>query len=172
MAVPFDTLLTAADALTDGSSEVVYTPVGDVFVAERTAESGVVFGGEPSVAWIWPEGARCPDGPLAACRLVDLVASAGPLSALIEDLPQYPIHRSSVRTDDKRAVIDQVRERAHEQYADIRTLDGVRIGTDDRWFLVRVSGTQPLVRITAEARDEDDVDALFSTARELAEQAI
>jgi phosphoglucosamine mutase len=91
--------------------------------------------------------------------------------ALIEDLPQYPVRRSSVRTEDKRAVMDGVRERAHEQYADVRTLDGVRIDTDNGWFLVRASGTQPLVRITAEARDEDDVDTTFSTARKLVDQA-
>ncbi|TKX83158.1 hypothetical protein EXE43_25705, partial [Halorubrum sp. SS5] len=38
------------------------------------------------------------------------------------------------------------------------------------WFLVRASGTEPLVRITAEARDEGDAEALFETARGLVDR--
>ena len=50
---------------------------------------------------------------------------------------------------------------------DVETLDGVRVGTDDGWFLIRASGTQPLVRITAEARDPGRADELLEEAREL-----
>ena len=52
------------------------------------------------------------------------------------------------------------------------TLDGIRVETEAGWFLVRASGTEPLVRITAEARDERDAAELFATAQELIENAI
>ncbi|MFA1612231.1 phosphoglucosamine mutase [Halobellus rubicundus] len=171
VAVPVDTSLAVADAVSERGGDVVYTPVGDVFVAERAAESGVVFGGEPSGAWIWPDETLCPDGPLAACRLAAVVADDGPLSALVDELPQYPIRRDAVRTERKGAVMDRVRGIADEEYAEVQTLDGVRIDTDRGWFLVRASGTEPLVRLTAEARDEDDADALFAEAKELVERA-
>ncbi|MFB6090304.1 MAG: phosphoglucosamine mutase, partial [Halobellus sp.] len=137
VAVPVDTSLAVADAVAERGAAVVYTPVGDVFVAERAAEPDVAFGGEPSGAWIWPDETLCPDGPLAACRLASIVADDGPLSALVDELPRYPIRRDSLRSDDKRAVMERVRKLADETYAEVRTLDGVRIDTDQGWFLVR-----------------------------------
>ncbi|TKX73794.1 phosphoglucosamine mutase [Halorubrum sp. GN11_10-6_MGM] len=171
VAVPVDTSLLVADALAEIGAEVTYTPVGDAYVAAEAAKPGVAFGGEPSGAWIWPERTPCPDGPLAACVLTALVGAEGSLAALVDDLPDYPIRRDSVRTDAKSAVADRVGAIAADEYDDVSTLDGVRVETDAGWFLVRASGTEPLVRITAEARDEDDADALFETARDLVERA-
>ena len=171
VAVPVDTSLLVADALSEVGAEVIYTPVGDAYVAAETTRPDVVFGGEPSGAWIWPEQTRCPDGPLAACTLAALVGAEGSLAALVDDLPAYPIRRDSVRTEQKAAVVERVATLARERFDDVTTLDGIRVETADGWFLVRASGTEPLVRLTAEARDEDDAAALFETARELIERA-
>jgi len=51
------------------------------------------------------------------------------------------------------------------------TLDGIRVGTDSGWFLVRANGTEPLVRLTSEARNEADADALLETTRDLVDRA-
>jgi phosphoglucosamine mutase len=171
VAVPVDTSLLVADALAEVGAEVTYTPVGDAYVAAEAATPGVAFGGEPSGAWIWPERTLCPDGPLAACVLTALVGTEGSLAALVDDLPAYPIRRDSVRTEQKTEIVDCVGEVAAAEYDDVSTLDGVRVETEAGWFLVRASGTEPLVRITAEARDEADADALFETAHELVERA-
>ena len=171
VAVPVDTSLLVADALSEVGAEVIYTPVGDAYVAAETTQPDVVFGGEPSGAWIWPEQTRCPDGPLAACTLAALVGTEGSLAALVDDLPDYPIRRDSVEADAKRAIVERVATLARERFDDVTTLDGIRVETADGWFLVRASGTEPLVRLTAEARDEDDAAALFETARELVERA-
>ena len=171
VAVPVNTSLLVADALSEVGAEVIYTPVGDAYVAAETTRPDVVFGGEPSGAWIWPEQTRCPDGPLAACTLAALVGAEGSLAALVDDLPAYPIRRDSVRTEQKAAVVERVATLARERFDDVTTLDGIRVKTADGWFLVRASGTEPLVRLTAEARDEDDAAALFETARELVERA-
>jgi len=45
------------------------------------------------------------------------------------------------------------------------------VETETGWFLVRASGTEPLVRITAEARSENDAAELFETARDLIDRA-
>src|SRR6056297_250453 len=171
VAVPVDTSLLVADTLGEVDAVVTYTPVGDAYVAAEAAKPGVAFGGEPSGAWIWPERTLCPDGPLAACILTGLVGAAGSLAALVDELPEYPIRRDSVRTERKAAIVERVGEVAAAEYDDVSTLDGVRVETDAGWFLVRASGTEPLVRITAEARDEADADALFETARGLVDRA-
>jgi phosphoglucosamine mutase len=61
--------------------------------------------------------------------------------------------------------MERVRARVTDEYADVSTLDGVRVDLGDGWFLLRASGTQPLVRITAEARDPARADAVFAEAR-------
>jgi len=165
VAVPVDTSLAVADYLAEVDVDVTYTPVGDVYVAERASEPGVAFGGEPSGAWIWPSETLCPDGPLAACQLVALDAER-PLAERIADVPDYPIQRDSIEVADKRAVMERLTDRITDEYDDVQTLDGVRVDLGDAWFLVRASGTQPLVRITAEARDSERAADAFDIARE------
>jgi phosphoglucosamine mutase len=172
VAAPLNTSLAVDDALAAVDATLTRTRVGDVFVAERCTEPDVVFGGEPSGAWIWPEQTLCPDGPLAACRLAAMVADRGPLSALAGDVPDYPLRRDSVETDAKAAVMGRVEEHVLEAYDDVETTDGVRVDLGDAWFLVRASGTQPLVRITAEARDPDRADEVFAAAAELVQDAL
>jgi len=171
VAVPVDTSLAVDDHLAAAAVDVIRTEVGDVYVAERAGQPGVAFGGEPSGAWIWPGETLCPDGPLAACKLVEL-ASERPLADRAADVETYPIRRDSVETDEKAAVMERVGERVRDAYDDVTTLDGVRADLGDGWFLLRASGTQPLVRITAEARDPDRADAVFAEARDHLDAAL
>ncbi|MFB6295964.1 MAG: phosphoglucosamine mutase [Halobacteriales archaeon] len=172
VAVPVDTSLAVADAVADADGTVTRTKVGDVFVAEQVSKEGVAFGGEPSGAWIWPGETLCPDGPLAAVRLATMIAEEGPLSSLAESIGTYPIRRASVETAEKAAVMERIRERVRSAYDDVTTLDGVRVDLGDAWFLLRASGTQPLVRVTAEAREEGRADEAFELARGIVEDAI
>ncbi|PSQ16147.1 phosphoglucosamine mutase [Halobacteriales archaeon QS_8_69_73] len=170
VAVPVDTSLAVEDYLESRGVAVTRTPVGDVHVAAAAAEPDVAFGGEPSGAWIWPGATLCPDGPLAAVRLAAMT-TAEPLASRLEALPSYPTRRANVEVDDKRATMAAVEKRVRERYDDVGTLDGVRVETADGWFLVRASGTQPLVRLTAEARDADRTETLLAETRELVENA-
>jgi phosphoglucosamine mutase len=172
VAIPVDTSLAVEDFLADRGVEVTRTPVGDVYVAEAATRADVAFGGEPSGAWIWPEATLCPDGPLAAVQVAALTA-AEPLESRIEAIPSYPIRRANVEVDPeaKIAVMAAVEERVLERYDAVETLDGVRVNTDEGWFLIRASGTQPLIRVTAEARGESAAERLLETARELVENA-
>ncbi|WP_135305754.1 phosphoglucosamine mutase [Haloarcula amylovorans] len=170
IAVPVDTSLAVADHLAEIDVDVEYTPVGDVYVAEAASEPGVAFGGEPSGAWIWPDRTLCPDGPLAACTAVALDAERS-LSDRAADVPDYPIRRDNVEVEDKAAVMSRVRDSVLDEYDDATTLDGVRVDLGDGWFLLRASGTQPLIRITAEAREEARADDVLAAAREILTEA-
>ncbi|MFB6171967.1 MAG: phosphoglucosamine mutase [Haloarculaceae archaeon] len=166
VAVPVDTSLAVEDFLAERGVATTRTPVGDVHVAEAATADDVAFGGEPSGAWIWPVETLCPDGPLAACRLVELHAERS-IEDRVAAIPTYPIRRESVAVEDKAAVMTRVREAVADRYDDVATLDGVRVDLGDAWFLLRASGTQPLVRVTAEAREADRADAVFQKASDL-----
>ncbi len=172
IAVPLNTSLAVDDTISPLGATCIRTKVGDVHIAEATTHKNVVFGGEPSGSWIWPDQTLCPDGPLAAVRLAELITHNGPLSNLIDEIPQYPLQRESIAVQNKHEVMESIEQDVAARYdPDQRSqLDGIRINTPDGWFLIRQSGTQPLIRLTAEARSQSDSDALLATARSIVEE--
>ena len=170
VAVPVDTSIAVDTTLEAIGAATTHTRVGDGHVARRTREPDVVFGGEPSGAWIWPELARCPDGPLAAAKLAELVARGGSLDALADGIETVPLRRANVETEAKHELVAHVADRVDDRYTNVTAVDGVRVDVDAGWFLVRASGTQPLVRVTAEAGVESEMESLFETAMALVEE--
>lgn len=171
VAVPVDTSLLVTDALAAVGADVELTRVGDTYVAERAQDPDVVFGGEPSGAWIWPTETLCPDGPLAACKLVGRIAREKPLSELTAEIDTYPIRRANVECTDKDERMKRVATTVTERFDEVFTIDGVRAETKDGWLLIRASGTQPLIRLTAESRDSERAEELLAVAREIVESA-
>ena len=171
VAVPIDTSLAVDNALSEVGASTVRTPVGDVHVANRLANDDLPFGGEPSGAWLWRDGVPCPDGPLAAVRLAGLVAERGPFSALVDDIETFPLERDSVETDQKEELMEVVANRVRRDYESVTSIDGVRATVDGGWFLVRASGTEPLVRLTAEARTPEHAENLLAAARQAVQAA-
>ena len=172
VAVPVNTSRAVRAHLRAVGGDTLRTRVGDTYVAEAVTGDDVVFGGEPSGAWIWPDATLCPDGPLAAARLAALIAER-PLSERVDDVPTFPILRDSVAVDAdaKTAIVDRVADAAAAEYDGRSTLDGVRVDVEDGWFLVRASGTQPLIRLTAEGETRADAEALLEAARALLDAA-
>jgi phosphoglucosamine mutase len=136
---------------------VMRTRVGDVYVSEEVKKVGADFGGEPSGTWIFPDQTYCPDGVLAAARLVE-IASERNLSELRMEVPTYPTLRDSVAfpADAKERVLGKLREEMRSiESKELLTMDGFRHQFEDGWALVRPSGTEPKIRILAEARKAD-----------------
>ncbi len=146
-------------------ARIVRTRVGDVFVSEAVKKSKAQFGGEPSGTWIFPDQTYCPDGILAAARLVEL-ASKKKLSEQRKKIPIYPIIREALRFDPKFKAV--VLKRLDEEMRSIAcdellTLDGFRLQFEDGWALVRPSGTEPKIRYLAEARTERRAKDILGT---------
>jgi len=145
------------------SAEVVRTRVGDVFVSEQVKRSGADFGGEPSGTWIFPDQTYCPDGVLAAARLAE-IASEGKLSELRKEIPVYPLVRQAVAYghEDRDRVAKRLDEEMRAVECDeLLTMDGYRLQFKDGWALVRLSGTEPKIRLMSEARDKDRADEIM-----------
>ncbi len=152
------------------------TRIGDAFVSGAAKEMGADFGGETSGTWIFPRISYCPDGIFAAARLVELVSKNGKLSAAIDALPKYPLKRGGIKFSpgiDKARLMEAIKgEMDLAQATDINTLDGLRISYDQGWILVRASGTEPKIRITAEAEDVEALTRLYSGAEAIAKRCI
>jgi phosphoglucosamine mutase len=147
------------------------TRVGDVYVAQELKRRGADFGGEPSGTFIFPEQTMCPDGPFAAAYLVSLVASRS-LKDLVAAAPMYPVVRGSLPFEASRrsSLESAVGNAIAAMGKEVSTLDGWRVRFDDGWALVRFSGTEPKIRVTAEARQvaraKEIYDKVFAVLRE------
>jgi phosphoglucosamine mutase len=137
--------------------------VGDVFVSEEVKRTRADFGGEPSGTWIFPDQTYCPDGILAAARLCE-IASKKRLSEARKNVPVYPTLRSAVSFDPKakakvlKALDREIRSVDSDE---LLTLDGYRLQFEDGWGLVRPSGTEPKIRLVAEARERKRAEGIM-----------
>jgi alpha-D-glucose phosphate-specific phosphoglucomutase len=165
--------------------EVVETPVGFSHIADQMLANNVVMGGEESggmsIKGHIPEG----DGILMGLLLLEVMADAGAsLYELVEDLLADVGPAQYARTDinlvhavDKAQMVDLLVTLAPGEIAgvkveDVQTTDGVKYYLEDgSWLLIRPSGTEPVLRVYAEAPDDDRVKALLLFGEEMAAAA-
>ena len=149
--------------------KVTRTRVGDSYVSDELKRGGD-FGGEPSGAWIFPHISLCPDGIYAAARLLN-IAGRQKLSTLVDRIPQYPIIRGSVFSG---GIIQlELQKRLLELGPlSINNLDGTRLTFKEGWLLVRASGTEPKIRVTAEAKTEAGTRRLYDKGIQAIEESM
>ena len=162
-----------ADAAAEAGVPFHFAKVGEVNVALTMRDVGATIGGEGNGGVILPEMHLGRDAPVGAALLLQLMLEEGrPLSALRDEKPRYVIvkdklDRPNVSLD---AVYAALRAAFPEATAD--TQDGLRLDWTDRWVHLRPSGTEPIVRVIAEAPAEVDARRLIAQARQpLAELA-
>ncbi|MCL4299642.1 MAG: phosphoglucomutase/phosphomannomutase family protein [Anaerolineae bacterium] len=158
------------------------TPVGFDGIAQLMLNDDVLLGGEESggmsIKGHIPEG----DGILMGLLLLEIVAEAGvSLTELIADLQRtfgptcyerHDIHlKNPVSKEDmvKRLVELAPAQLAGESVVKVDSYDGVKYHlADDSWLLIRPSGTEPLLRVYAEAGSEKAVKTMLQKGKELA----
>jgi phosphomannomutase len=88
------------------------------------------------------------------------------LSRLVDESPRYTIVKAKAsRGSDLTILYDRLRDRFPDAVVDER--DGLRLAWPDRWLHVRPSGTEPILRLIAEAPTEADAQELVAAGREL-----
>ena len=160
---------------------VAETAVGFKWVAEEMRTTDALMGGEESGGFSIRGHIREKDGVLVAL-LAALAESEEPLDSRVDRLldTHGEIHQGKLSVDcpdeHKARVIDELDgiipdTVAGEPVRDVVTLDGFKLLLGDgSWLLVRPSGTEPKMRVYAEASSPARVDALLAAGRELFEQ--
>jgi phosphomannomutase len=165
------TSLVVNDAVTRGGSTLTLAPVGEVNVAVRMRELNAVIGGEGNGGVILPEVHLGRDAPVGIALILQLLTEAQkPLSGLVSSLPRYSIVKDKL--DRPNASLDSVYGALRSEFGDAKvdTQDGLRLAWNDRWLHVRPSGTEPIVRVIAEAPTVDEARKLVGQARVLLER--
>ena len=143
--------------------QLICTDVGDRNVLEKTEECGYVLGGEQSGHMIFRRFATTGDGQLSALQLLALLHASGKkASQLVADCKRYPQLLVNVAVADKAKKAEIMANAALK--AAIAQQEA-RLAGDGR-ILVRPSGTEALIRVMVEAKDEETAK---SCAHELAD---
>jgi phosphomannomutase len=150
-------------------AQVFRTPVGQANVSEAVLEHHAVLGGEGNGSVIAPEIQAVPDSAATMGILLEYLALTGdPLSALADRLPRLSMIKSAVPVASHLiySTLQAFRDRVQDDCGDVDWSDGVRIDWPDGWVHVRVSNTESIIRVIAEAEQESRALELSDWARE------
>ncbi len=159
------------DAVDAVGAQLELTPIGATHLVSRiqqlrSADATVPIAGEGNGGVIYPPYRTARDGGYTAARFLELIADQ-PASEVVAPYTGYHMVRRNLEYDterDRQVLLDQAREWATTQDGTLDTRDGYRVDFGDRWVLVRPSGTEPLVRVYAEARKQAHATELIESA--------
>ncbi|MBV0925743.1 phosphoglucosamine mutase [Halomicroarcula limicola] len=160
------------DVVEDVGADLSLTPIGSTHIVSRIHEleaegTHVSIAGEGNGGILFPEYRIARDGAYTAARFCELVAET-PARELVAPYADYYNDRRNLHIEtesEREAMLASIEAYAETVDADLDTTDGWRLDFGDGWVLARPSGTEPLVRVYAEARTPE-------RAAELAERMV
>lgn len=170
---PVVTNLSTSRLLEDVAEEAGVTlhraPVGEINVARRMEREGATIGGEGNGGVILPDVHLTRDAPVAAALILQLMAETGrPLSTLASGIGRYEIVKDKVArpSGSLEAAYDALERELGAPAADRQ--DGLRLSWPEerRWAHLRPSGTEPIVRVIAEAPTREAAAELVRLLRD------
>jgi phosphomannomutase len=141
----------------------VRSRVGHSYIKALMADTGAIFGGEHSAHYYFRDFWGADSGMLAALHvLVALGEQKRPLSELMADYQRYESSGEiNFTVSDAEACVDAVLKSFGTGINSIDHLDGVTVDLGNgSWFNLRMSNTEPLLRLNVEARSTEEVDEI------------
>ena len=137
--------------------ELIWTKVGSVTVSQKMKELNAELGGEENGGVFYGPHQAVRDGAMTTALLLDIMAQTGQkLSELVAEQPQYFLEKGKIDCPDEKKKI--VLQRLYEQLKgeNVSTIDGVKLWFSDKSaILIRPSGTEPVFRLYAEAKNQE-----------------
>ena len=165
--VNLSTSLIVDDAAREFGADIVRAPVGEANVARAMVTSGAIVGGEGNGGVMLPELHIGRDAPVAAALALHLLAVTGrTVSEVVNGAPCYTIVKAKAPRSgvgDLGTTYAALEDRFDGATVDRQ--DGLRLAWNDAWLHVRPSGTEPIVRLIAEATTAARAEELVAAAR-------
>ena len=150
----FDCSMMLERELEKDGIHVLRERVGDVFVANRVKNEGAVLGVERSGHFFLPEFQYSDDPFAMSLVLAEIISQGEKLSALADEIPDYPYLQKSIRIEgDPSAAMLRLEEALSAM--EPNTLDGLKITTEACSVLIRPSNTEPIIRLYIETVGDD-----------------
>ena len=149
------------ELVTERGGTPVRSCVGHSYIKALMAHTGAIFGGEHSAHYYFRDFWGADSGMLAALHVLAALGEQDrPLSDLMSDYQRYETSGEiNFTVGDAHACIDTVLMSFGTQIMSIDHLDGVTVDLGEgTWFNIRMSNTEPLLRLNVEARTKETVE--------------
>ena len=142
-------------------SKVIRTKVGSVEVSRKMISTGALVGFEENGGFMYGKHNQVRDGCMALALMLDLLATSETLSEEIARLPPSFTAKGKVLCSPEKA--SKLISSLKKEFPNSDTTDGIKITIDSKnWVMIRPSGTEPIVRVYAEAESQEKLDVLMS----------
>ncbi|MEK0349902.1 MAG: phosphoglucosamine mutase [Nitrosopumilus sp.] len=143
------------------NSKVIRTKVGSVEVSRKMVATDALIGFEENGGFMYGKHNQVRDGCMALALMLELLATGKPLSEEIASLPPSFTTKDKISCSPEN--VSKLILSLKEEFPSSDTTDGIKIIIDSKnWVMIRPSGTEPIVRIYAEAESQENLDALMS----------
>ena len=171
---PVNSSMSVTEVARRRKGRVILTKVGSIHVARTMVREKAILGGEENGGIFYAPHQAVRDGTMATVLVLNSILENGtPLSKLMGRLPKFFMAKEKRKCPDEKK--NEAMKRIRQSLGDRVTsrIDGVRVDIKDRgWFLVRPSGTEPLIRIYVEGRSENDLKHLLDEFKPLFDKTI
>jgi phosphomannomutase/phosphoglucomutase len=171
---PVNSSMSVTEVARRRRGRVILTQVGSIHVARTMVRKRAILGGEENGGIFYAPHQPVRDGTMATVLVLNaILENQMPLSKLMARLPKFFMAKEKRKCPDekKNEVMRRIRQRLGDRVTS--TIDGVRVDIKDHgWFLLRPSGTEPLIRIYVEGRTENDLKQLLDEFKPLFDQTI
>jgi len=145
------------------ANETIRTKIGEAHVVQKMNELNIPIGGEGNGGVILEEVHLGRDSLVAISMILSLLSSSGKsISDEISNIPQYLMIKDKIHIDDK---IDFDSLETIFDCNEINKIDGIKFIWPNKWIHIRKSNTEPIIRIFAEAKTQEEVDELINTLK-------
>lgn len=169
VATPVSSSRIIEDVVKGGGGRIIWTRVGSVVVSRTMIELGIKLGGEENGGIFYAPHLPVRDGTMAMALILDIMAREGRSpSQLFGELPRYHQIKERIPCPDhlKGKVMESIKGMV--EASRIETIDGLKLWYDDgSWVLIRPSGTEPILRLYAEAGERSRVSSLIERHKRL-----
>ncbi|MCH2404841.1 MAG: phosphoglucosamine mutase [Nitrosopumilus sp.] len=143
------------------NSKVIRTKIGSVEVSRKMIHTDALIGFEENGGYMYGKHNQVRDGCMTLALMLDLLATGKSLSDEIANLPPSFTTKDKVSCSSENA--SKLISLLKEEFPSSDTTDGIKITTDPKnWVMIRPSGTEPIVRVYAEAESQEKLNILMS----------